>query len=607
MIRNRLQIGALVLFCLIPVFFQETARADVLAPKVWTRNHIPIIMKGSLLPDLNSQSISILYVWAYRDNTWQQVVFQVDEMENDYNSTWSGYTPNPFWNYFHWDDIDNGPDPIMGDGNLSAQDELVFMSEELGDRVSTDMWPAGVPTSYNRYELHFVDSQHTGSDGWAYVFQDNTAPVWTTTDYVNWVDSGKTIDAWGYSLSSIEASGDPAPKWEHCYTYDDMTISSANGGDGTDLWDVQKQTARVYSLATMCQNASAVQSYFQDANSYRPDYVWGIKDGPVRVIRQYRVRGYLMGSQWGYHPYFTSRSYKYTTSLQERFYINSGGAWNWAEASYDHNAAACPLTYRDQLGNTATINGSSSDDSVTVGSSIPDWVLVTSSHGSYHTVLDIDNIVASSKSNVWNDAGSGASEVASCQTANGRYGDFGYHWTSPDTHQYTFINFHYTFLPDDTADTSSNGEYLYHAVTTPIPNPTVISQAYVPPTPTDTPTMTPTEEPTSTPTEEPTSTPTDVPTDTPTPAPTDTPTLPPTETPTPEPTDTPTMTPTEEPTSTPTDVPTDTPEPTDTPTAGPTATPLPVPASGPMSTGLLLIGVSAILLGISRRISRRRG
>ena len=600
--------------------------ASVIQVKSWTRNSAPVVFKIAAVPVLNGQPIDQYYVWSMSGGVWEQIVFQVDEMAA--NPGWSGYTPDPFINYFMWDDLDNGPDVLMGDGMFSAEDELVFMADALGDQVTPDEWPPGVPVTWNRLELHFVDPLNPGDQGWIYIFRDNTSPVWTTDDYVDWLDvSGaeKTIDADGYRISYISDGPD---SWIHSPTLDHISIKPENGGDNLDLLDVHKNTANIrvwiFDVA-FCQTDTGVETYFEDETASRPHWVWGVKDGPVRVIRQYRMRGQAGGSQWGYHPYYTTKHYRYSTHINERFYINTTMTWNWGETSFDHNAGAVPLTYRDQLGNTGTIDGISTNDTVAIGG-IPDWVLVTSTHGSYHLSMDVESVQCSSMQNVWNDYGSGASEAATCQTANGRYGDFGYRWDSPGLQQNTYLNWRFTFLPDSTENSETTGESLHESNLTPIPAPSVTEQAYIAPTATptslatSTPTNTPTPEPTHTPTLTPTNTPTQSPTSSPAYTPTHTPTLTPTDTPTRTPSNTPTATFSPEPSVTPsaspsdTPLPTDTPiptetaaptltptgEPTDTPTPSPTVTPLPIPASGPVGLILMLIIPGICLLSLRK-------
>ena len=144
-----------------------------------------------------------------------------------------------------------------------------------------------------------------------------------------------------------------------------------------------------------------------------------------------------------------------------------------------------PLTYRDELGNTGIIDGNSGNDSVAIGL-IPNWVIVTSPHGSYHLTMDVESVQASSISNVWNDNGSGASEVTGCQNANGRYGDFGYRWDEPTLIQNSYLNWYFTFLPDTTADSDVNGDMYHNWYLQPIPAPAVTEQSYLIPTATPT-------------------------------------------------------------------------------------------------------------------------
>lgn len=475
------------LIIVMSLVFLQIVAAGVIEPKLWSRNQTPIVFTPSDVTQLMGGSIPEFYLWSWREGGWTEVVFQVDEM--DENPGWTGYTPNPFWNYFIWDDLDNGTEPMAGDGFFSSHDEIVMIAEELGDRVTADEWPPGVPTDYNRLELSFSDPLNPGDAGWVYLFRDPSTPSWITDDDVDWIDETgmeKTIIATGYSVSYISSGPD---SWFHSPTFDSISITPYNGGDGVDLLDVHKTTAniRVWIFdVPFCQNGTGVETYFQDESSYRPHWVWGVRDGPVRVIRQYRMRGQVNGSQWGYHPYYTCKYYKYSMHINERFYINTTMTWNWGETSFDHNEAALPMTYRDQTGNIGVIDGDNTNDAVTNGA-IPDWVLITSAHGSYHMTMDVASVQCESMTGVWNDDGSGATEAGYCQDDNGRFGDFGYRWIAPLLLQNTYLNWYYTFLPNTTVDSRENGDIFHQNNLVPIPAPGVAVQSYYEPTPTPTP------------------------------------------------------------------------------------------------------------------------
>ncbi|MBN1298035.1 hypothetical protein JXA80_14750 [bacterium] len=464
-----------------------TANGTVIQTKNWTRTTDPVVVTIADVPSVLGQSIAEYYLWTVTDGVWEQVVFQVDEMA--LNPGWEGYTPNPFYNYFIWDDIDNGPDALAGDGLFSEHDELVFMADALGDQVTADDWPATVPVTWARIELAFTDPMYPTDQGWVYLFHDDTSPAWTTSDWVDWVDTigmEKTVDAHGYRVAYIGSGPDD---WTHSPTLDHLSISAANGGDEIDLLDAHKNTAniRVYIFnLPFCQSDTAIETYFEDELTYRPHWVWGVKDGPVRVIRQYRMRGQVNGSQWGYHPYYTAKSYKYSMHVNERFYINTSMPWNWGETSFDHEETALPLTYRDETGNTGIIDGINTNDTVIPGD-VPDWVLVTSVHGSYHVSMDVTSVQATSTTSVWNDDGPSATEAGTCQNANGRFGDFGYRWTAPVLQQNTWLNWYFTFLPNTVPDTAAMGDELYDRATAAIPPPAVQEQPFVMPSPTPTP------------------------------------------------------------------------------------------------------------------------
>jgi hypothetical protein len=132
--------------------------------KTIDRKYIPIIIANHQAPLLN---INYREWQAYRYNAganqWSAVPFQVDEVD-------------PQGKYNKEEEID---------GKIDANDELLLMPEDLGDKAPQWKWIPASPVEENRIELEISDplSDHTKT-GWVYLFK-NVNPVPTITGYIS--------------------------------------------------------------------------------------------------------------------------------------------------------------------------------------------------------------------------------------------------------------------------------------------------------------------------------------------------------------------------------------------------------------------------------------
>ena len=107
------------------------------------RPYEPVVLKGDTLSQFLNQEIKFLYLYAYDASTdaWKMIPFQIDEVNpNDQDST-----------YFK---------PDSSYGFLDADDELVFLLNDLGHKADSTSWLYG--TDSIRYEICFIDLMNFG-------------------------------------------------------------------------------------------------------------------------------------------------------------------------------------------------------------------------------------------------------------------------------------------------------------------------------------------------------------------------------------------------------------------------------------------------------------
>lgn len=133
-------------------------------PAAWTmaqensidRKYVPIIQKTAALPLFN---LTISEWSAYRYNqkadAWSAIPFQFDELK------------------------DNGRYDHLADDKTDANDELVVMPADLGDRAESSQWLDDAATRTSpRIELEFADPLAPGKSGWIYLYRNvTTKPI----------------------------------------------------------------------------------------------------------------------------------------------------------------------------------------------------------------------------------------------------------------------------------------------------------------------------------------------------------------------------------------------------------------------------------------------
>jgi hypothetical protein len=163
----------------------------------------PVIVAGDKVQALYGAPLDDLFVCRYTAGMWQQIQAQVDEV------TASGdYT-------------------LFEDGYLDANDEIVFMAQDLGDQA-----PAGDPITGTLdvmtpwYEIEVEDPINPSNRAWAYVVRSSTMASAPSPDYVSFDEGTRRITAQAYTLGFTE-------------THPTFEFLSLDGG-GSDILDRNK-------------------------------------------------------------------------------------------------------------------------------------------------------------------------------------------------------------------------------------------------------------------------------------------------------------------------------------------------------------------------------
>lgn len=249
----RLRRATLVAAVLIPALF---ARADNLSG-VMTLDRVMdnVVIAGKDLAALNGADLSQLRLMIFKDGKLMPVPFQVDEK-----------TPDGEYVMVHPDGSRD-----RDDGKLDANDELVFLAKDAGDRGDPG---ASAPAPAGFVEIVLTDPV-TGAQGWAYLlaFAKNPPPLSSVRymTYKELADHDELTTPY-YALRF--------PK--NNVFMNDIIIERAAGGNDKDILDRIKMRSGV----AMLHGAFSVDRTEEDFTHK----VLGVLTGPVRVIRRTETR-----------------------------------------------------------------------------------------------------------------------------------------------------------------------------------------------------------------------------------------------------------------------------------------------------------------------------
>jgi hypothetical protein len=233
-----------VLCLLVPIGFSFPLEEDTLS-----RDEEPVIVTGNLIENFIGESVDSIFVYAYWDDHWEKVVFQIDEK-------------NIEGSYF---DEDETP------GFLDGNDEIVFMANECGDRIEGSEWVEGARDDW-RYEIEVTDGRpgHGDRKAWAYIY---VSSVLTPKDH----DYVEANNYWDFKVTSsryIQNFLDWFPN-----VLEDVFILPP-AGDSTDMIDRQKTRTCIIKGFPPTDEEDLQPSFSADK----------MKDGNVRLLTTFPAK-----------------------------------------------------------------------------------------------------------------------------------------------------------------------------------------------------------------------------------------------------------------------------------------------------------------------------
>ncbi len=384
-----------------------------------TRDDV-VVVKASQIPALVGTPVSdvdvkdsvnniLVYAWNNTTKQWRQIPFQVDER----NATTLNYG-------------------IGVDGIFDGIDEIAFMARDTGDKAPLNAWVVGCDAP--RYEIQVKDP-FTGEAGWAYIYKSEEIEANFTGDYTSFDKSTNDISAEDYCIGFHDGTG---------MVMDFFNVTSQGGGDGTDLVDILQMEVSGTVLGQ-------TQTYDEDdmTNDFNMK-----KDGYVRSIGSLSIHKYASQSGITVDAYLNYTWLFNPDYVKAEGYIDlhvSGSVTIDIWMALDNSPDACPMEYRDSLGNNGTANGDSNDDNIG-NTNLQSWWELSGSHGGYVCLWDFSDLQASSKDLKFSDDSSADESSHVWADQKGHWGMTGSSFSSLTKVQKSWGNMSFYPVPANISD-----------------------------------------------------------------------------------------------------------------------------------------------------------
>ncbi len=263
---GRWSLGSVGLVCWALCLAPAAATAQPQSVKSLSRFHDAVVLPFGCLPVGVGKAAAGIRLYRLRAGQWESIPYQIDARDGD-----GEYVP--------------AADAEAPDLVVDANDELVFMARDSGDRASR-----AVPAPAVEIELR---DPLTEDRGWVYVFEfSGAAPPRSPRRYVSYDAANDEVRAQSYEIGY-------EPRRNFLRT---MRIPPAAGGSGENILQ------RMWMLGRPTFSILATHWTIDITEDTTRSRVVSVTSGPVRVIRRTRLSvdlGRFLPSLPGGHIYTT--------------------------------------------------------------------------------------------------------------------------------------------------------------------------------------------------------------------------------------------------------------------------------------------------------------
>jgi len=350
------------------------------------RQYEPVIITGSQLPDFTNFPLESLYLFSFDNATklWKLIPFQFDEIL---------YAPDPFhlpdtvWKYCYF---------LPDDGLLDADDELVFITADLGDKA-VDCWlDDSEARSFSRIEIH-ITTEDDPVGGYVYLYRllpsSRDIPRYYSLNYDL---QNQIVRTRNYTLGLDQSNG----------VIKDIKINPPYGS-GVDIFDTQKiRFAGLIDLGgsfpisigrTGSYVANERDNFYQyNSADGRHYFHYATPDPIVRIVREVRMT--IRFGSYKMHDiafYVQSKFYPFNATLTggasldpaqlkenlnttEDIYIEL----DLLRQSWDFNSSAKGMHFYNNYNSNIPIDGNPDIVNTRLDIPIKEWTLTSGDQGS---------------------------------------------------------------------------------------------------------------------------------------------------------------------------------------------------------------------------------
>jgi len=253
--------------------------------KTIRRSEDQVIVQGKTLSDALDWPIEEIRAFAVVQGQAKTVPFQIDEKKE--NGRYA---------------LDYGERKSADDGLLDANDELVFMIFDAGDRISAEALPGGYDAAV---EVEIADPQD-GGKAWLYLARyTQNAPPLCSRDYVRYNNAKTFVDTQRYQMGFHKKAS---------LSIGHLAIKPAGGGSGRNVVDRMKIRFTAETLGGAIKLDKNEEQFISRT--------LGWIDGPVRIVRgtanQMKLWKFKTPSAFLYNIYYVN-SFEFPTEVNVPF------------------------------------------------------------------------------------------------------------------------------------------------------------------------------------------------------------------------------------------------------------------------------------------------